>query len=117
MTQPILDPAVIASLRELDEDGAVLDEVIDLFSDDAPRRADRLRAALVAGDHLQARSVAHSLRGSASNIGVLIVASLARDIEHDLNAGRAVEPAAADVVRAALDAAIQALSAERSPRG
>jgi HPt (histidine-containing phosphotransfer) domain-containing protein len=114
MTEPILDPAIWASLRALDDDGAFLDEVIDLFIDDARPRVERVRAGLAGGDPQAARTAAHSLRGSAGNIGATAVAAMARDIEHDLDAGKPVAPAAVDALAAALDQAIQALSAERS---
>ncbi len=114
MTQPVLDPATWASLRALDDDGAFLDEVIDLFVDDARPRVERVRTALLAGDLQAARTAAHSLRGSAGNIGATAVATLPKDIEQALDAGQAFEPAAADALEAALDLAIQALTAERS---
>lgn len=114
MTQPVLDPATWASLRAIDDDGAFLDEVIDLFVVDARPRVERVRTALLAGDRQVAQAAAHSLRGSAGNIGATAVSSLAKDIEHALGAGHAVEPGAADALEVALDLAIQALTAERS---
>lgn len=114
MTDPVLDPAVWASLRALDDDPAFLDELIDLFVDDARPRVSRLRAALETGDRAAARAAAHSLRGAAGNIGASAAAALARDIEHDLDGGGALDPAVADPLEAALARAIDALNAQRS---
>lgn len=94
--QPLLDPAVWEALRALDDDPAFLDELIDLFVDDAMPRAERVRASLAAGDHATAQAAAHSIRGTAGNIGASHVAAMATTIEHDLEAGVAVTAERAD---------------------
>jgi HPt (histidine-containing phosphotransfer) domain-containing protein len=67
----VLDPAVIASLRELTPPGEpdVLTEVLQLFLEDVPTRIARLRVAWQAGNAEELQRAAHSLKGSAGNIG------------------------------------------------
>lgn len=111
---PILDPAVWESLRVLDDDPAFLDELIDLYVDDALPRAERVRVALAAGDHATAQAAAHSIRGTAGNIGASQVAALATGIEHDLEAGVAVTADRVDRLHEALQRVVSALAAQRS---
>lgn len=115
MTQPpLIDPAVWESLRSLDDDPAFLDELIDLFVDDAMPRAERVRASLAAGDVAAARAAAHSIRGTAGNIGASGVAAMAADIEHDLDAGVAVTAERAEQLSEALRLVVTELQARRS---
>ncbi len=111
---PMLDPAVWESLRALDDDPAFLDELIDLFVDDAMPRAERVCASLAIGDYQTAQAAAHSIRGTAGNIGASQVAAMATDIEHDLEAGVVVTADRADQLRAALQCVVTALEARRS---
>ena len=69
--KPALDPAVIASLRELTPPGEpdVLKEVLQLFLEDVPGRIERLRTAWQGGNAVEVQRSAHSLKGSAGNIG------------------------------------------------
>jgi HPt (histidine-containing phosphotransfer) domain-containing protein len=71
MEAPVLDPAVIASLRDLTPPGEpdVLKELFELFLEDVPARIEKLRAAWQAGDAVGVQRAAHSLKGSAGNIG------------------------------------------------
>ena len=71
MDSPVLDPSVIASLRDLTPPGEpdVLKELFTLFLEDVPDRIARLRAAWQAGDAVGVQRAAHSLKGSAGNIG------------------------------------------------
>lgn len=71
MAAPALDPAVLDSLRELTPPGEpdLLAEVLQLFVTDAPARIERLRAAGQARDAEGVQRAAHSLKGSAGNIG------------------------------------------------
>lgn len=69
--QAVLDEAVLASLRQLTPPGEadILSEVLRLFLDEVPPRIERLRNALAAGDIQEVHRSAHSLKGSAGNIG------------------------------------------------
>jgi len=70
---PVLDDAVIASLRQLTPPGEpdVLAEVLRLFLSEVPRRMELLRIACAAGNIEGVYRSAHSLQGSAGNIGAM----------------------------------------------
>lgn len=67
----VLDPAVIETLRQLTPPGEpdVLTEVLQMFLAEVPPRIDRLRNAWAAGNIEEMYRAAHSLKGSAGNIG------------------------------------------------
>jgi len=71
MSESPLDPGVIERLRQLTPPGEpdVLAGVLGMFLDEVPRRIERLRIALAAGDIVEVGRSAHSLKGSAGNIG------------------------------------------------
>lgn len=68
---PVLDPDVIENLRQLTPPGEpdVLKELLTLFLEDVPARIEKLRAAWQAGDAVAVQRAAHSIKGSAGNIG------------------------------------------------
>jgi HPt (histidine-containing phosphotransfer) domain-containing protein len=68
---PVLDPTVLESLRQLTPPGEpdVLKELLTLFLEDVPGRIEKLRAAWQAGDAVGVQRSAHSIKGSAGNIG------------------------------------------------
>lgn len=67
----VLDPAVLEGLRSLTPPGEpdVLSEVLQMFLAEVPPRLDRLRNAWAAGNIEEVHRAAHSLKGSAGNIG------------------------------------------------
>ena len=67
----VLDPSVIDNLRQLTPPGEpdVLAEVLRLFLEEVPPRIARLRNAWAAGNIEEVHRAAHSLKGSAGNIG------------------------------------------------
>lgn len=72
MAEPaVLDQAVLESLRQLTPPGApdVLTEVLQMFLQEVPFRVARLRNAWASGDIEEMYRAAHSLKGSAGNIG------------------------------------------------
>ena len=71
MDQPVLDQVVIDALRRLTPAGEpdVLAEVLRLFLDEVPPRMVRLRNAWQSGNIEEMHRAAHSLKGSAGNIG------------------------------------------------
>ncbi len=72
MAEPaVLDQAVLESLRQLTPSGApdVLTEVLQMFLQEVPPRVARLRNAWASGDIEEMYRAAHSLKGSAGNIG------------------------------------------------
>lgn len=68
---PVLDPSVINTLRQLTVPGEpdVLTEVLKLFLEEVPSRLTRLRIAWAAQNIEEVHRLAHSLKGSAGNIG------------------------------------------------
>jgi len=82
----VIDPVVIASLRQLRIPGKPdpLAELISLFLQEAPQQLQALETAAVQNDHTSlARtfSACSSLKGSASNLGARNLAALCDEIE------------------------------------
>ncbi len=71
-----------ALLSRVGYDVEFLDMMAVMFREDCPRRLDELHTALAAGDAAQVRVAAHSLRGSAGNIGADRAATLASQLQH-----------------------------------
>ena len=77
-----IDPAVIQGLRDLggaDEPG-LLQELIDIFLEDAPLRMKDITEGLAAGDIGRVERGAHTLKSSSANIGALGLSELCRKI-------------------------------------
>ncbi len=83
MAAPVLDLLVIESLRQLTPPGEpdVLKEVLQLFLEDVPGRIERLRTACDAGNAAELHRVAHSLKGSAGNIGANDMLAVCRRLD------------------------------------
>jgi PAS domain S-box-containing protein len=111
----VLDPAMLDRLRELDAgtEQGFFRHIIGLFIDDSPKRLANLAAAIAAGDGLTAGRFAHSLKGSAANLGARRLAAVCAEIEA---LGRAGDlegiPALYAQAEAELRAAMDALAAE-----
>ena len=82
-TGPVLDPAVITTLRQLTAPGEpdVLTEVLKLFLEEVPTRMARLRNAWAAGNIEEVHRAAHSLKGSAGNIGAHGMFEICRQLD------------------------------------
>ena len=78
--EPTLDPVFLTPLRVPGEPEA-LGELVALFLQDAVARLDAFRQALAAHDAAGIKSAAHSLKGSAANLGGRRLARLASDVE------------------------------------
>jgi CheY-like chemotaxis protein len=91
----VLDQAVIAGLRELREPNQPdpLKELIELFLRDARPRLEKLEQALAARDAAGLAAVAHTLKGSASNLGARHLAALCATVEKHGKAGDLTEAA------------------------
>jgi len=78
-----LDQAVIAGLRELREPNEPdsLKELAELFMKDARMRIGRLERALADKDGPAAAAAAHTLKGSANNLGARHLAALCGSLE------------------------------------
>jgi len=82
-TAPVLDPAVVNTLRQLTMPGEpdVLTEVFKLFLEDVPQRIERLRNAYAGGNIQEVRRAAHSLKGSAGNIGARAMFAVCQQLD------------------------------------
>lgn len=89
MSGPVLDPAVIDNLRQLTPAGEpdVLAEVLELFLQDVPRRIATIRGASAVGDAAELYKTAHSLKGSAGNIGAQALFEVCRQLDDKGRAG------------------------------
>jgi histidine phosphotransfer protein HptB len=82
-TDPVLDPATIESLRALSDDGEFLKEIAGIFIDDTPQRIAELDQCQVSGDTAKFTRAAHSIKGSAANIGATHLGAAAAQLETD----------------------------------
>jgi HPt (histidine-containing phosphotransfer) domain-containing protein len=85
----VLDPAVINGLRSLTPPGEpdVLGEVLQMFLTEVPPRIDRLRNAWVAGNIEEVHRAAHSLKGSAGNIGAQALHAVCKQLDEQGRSG------------------------------
>ncbi len=84
--EEVIDPVVIASLRQLRLPGKPdpLAPLIDLFLNEAPEQIDLLETAVTQNDYtsmVRTFSAASSLKGSASSLGARHLAALCDEIE------------------------------------
>jgi HPt (histidine-containing phosphotransfer) domain-containing protein len=88
---PVLDRQVIETLRQLTPPGEpdVLTEVLQMFLSEVPPRLERLRNAWAAGDIQGVYRAAHSLKGSAGNIGAQRLYDVAAQLDELGRAGDA----------------------------
>jgi CheY-like chemotaxis protein len=103
-----LDQAVLDNIRAIDDDGTVLNEVIQMFLDEAPGYIEALRNALGSADAAQLGRVAHSMKSASFNVGAHALGELCRRLERQGKAGEIA--GAADLV-----AAIEALLKNLQP--
>jgi HPt (histidine-containing phosphotransfer) domain-containing protein len=78
-----LDDAVLASLQDVMEDEYPI--LLDTFVADSEERVRLLHEAQAEGDAQGVRLAAHSFKGSCSNMGAVLLASLCKELE---DAGR-----------------------------
>ncbi|MCL4811959.1 MAG: response regulator, partial [Vicinamibacteraceae bacterium] len=83
------DPKCLANLRALQEDGEddFVAELIDHFISDFPARVDEMRRALDHADARKVERVAHSLKSSCGNLGLVGLAGVCRVLEQRAAAG------------------------------
>lgn len=77
--QEHVDAATLSMLKEILEDGFA--GLLETFIKDSSERIEQLRGVLEAKDCDGIRRNAHSIKGSASNLGANALASLASDLE------------------------------------
>ena len=101
-----LDQAVLDNIRAIDDDGTVLNEVIQMFLDEAPGYVDALRHALGSADAAQLGRVAHSMKSASFNVGAHALGELCRRLERQ---GKAGDIAGAPDLVAAIEALLKNL--------
>jgi CheY-like chemotaxis protein len=82
---PMIDAEALDNLRSLRMDGEPdpLAELVELFLNDTPDRIKQMQAALQSSNGIDLDAAAHSLKGSASNLGAKqIAAGCARIMQH-----------------------------------
>jgi CheY-like chemotaxis protein/HPt (histidine-containing phosphotransfer) domain-containing protein len=79
----VLDPSVIAALRELGgaDDPGLFVELVHMFLEDTPERLKSLGEALAKNDPTGLERAAHALKSSSANLGALGLSGLFKDIE------------------------------------
>lgn len=99
---PVLDRAVIDTLRQLTPPGEpdVLTEVLQMFLDEVPPRLERLRNAWVAGNIQEVHRAAHSLKGSAGNVGARRLYDVCKQLDELGKAGDTASSALVDSLMA-----------------
>jgi len=79
------DPARMIELT--DGDLALIEELVGVFLEDTPHRMDDLKQAIVEGDAERAIREAHSIKGTAGNMGCTELQQLTLEIEKDVRGG------------------------------
>jgi two-component system, sensor histidine kinase and response regulator len=81
--EPVIDRSLLENLRELQGDGApdILNDLIELFLSDVPLQLADLREAAEAGESHSVERIAHTLKGSAANMGALRMQALLAELE------------------------------------
>ena len=79
-----LDERVLANFRNFESSAAVdpLTELVELFREEIPRQRKAIAAAQAAGSREELNRLAHTYKGSASNIGARKLAFLYRQLEN-----------------------------------
>jgi two-component system sensor histidine kinase/response regulator len=89
--EAVHDPTVFdreALLARLMGDEDLVEDIVACFLDDSAVQMDRLRDHVRAGDTALAEGRAHTLKGSAANVGGIAMSATASDVERAGRAGR-----------------------------
>lgn len=110
---PVVDYGVIDELRQLQLDGEpdLLAELVEVFVEDASARLKTLREALNQADADGVAKIAHTLKGSAGNLGASRMAHLAAQLEER---GRSGNLDGAEDLLGELDSEFEKANAELS---
>ena len=84
----VIDPQSIENLRALNpgDDDAFLREIAGIFLEDTPQRIAELDESLLAGDVARFTRAAHSIKGSSSNLGAVVLQAAAEKLEQQARA-------------------------------
>jgi two-component system, sensor histidine kinase len=78
----LLDLITLQNLVELDDGGhTLLEEMLEIFRDDTPRRLQDIVTAAAKGDAEELSRAAHALKGGAGALGAKTLRYLAADLE------------------------------------
>ena len=103
---PVLDPRVLADLREILDDD--VDAIVAEYLRDAQRLAAEAQSALAGGDPTTLRRAAHSLKSASATVGATALSRVCARVEAALRHG--------DVAAAAPDVPLIADLERRSAR-
>jgi HPt (histidine-containing phosphotransfer) domain-containing protein len=92
MNPEVLDPGALAQLREVDEDGSLVAEVIETFLSDAPKQIEAIERGVATGDSKLLDRAAHTLKATSATVGAMILSAICKELE---SLGRAGDTAAA----------------------
>ncbi|AYN94946.1 MULTISPECIES: Hpt domain-containing protein [unclassified Pseudomonas] len=79
MSLPHLDTDTLLALQEIMEDE--YGNLLDTYISDSEERIRALKEAYAEQELVQLRHVAHSFKGSSSNMGAVVLTNLCRDLE------------------------------------
>lgn len=83
MSGPVINSATISNLRALGgKDPGFLREIVTIFLSDMPARIAELEAGLAAGETEKFVRAAHSIKGSAANLGATRLQGAAERLEN-----------------------------------
>ncbi len=83
IAEEVLDQSVLASLRELQEEGEpdILEEVGGLFLKHAPEKISAIEKAVAEGNAKGLQVAAHSLKSSSAYVGAMLLSAMSKDLE------------------------------------
>lgn len=113
MSANTLDRELLASLRLIMEDEFAA--LLNAWWQDAGEKMEQLHEAVRNNNHDMVRRIAHSLKGSGSNLGLLSLNAVSREIESTAATMDLSSPAAGQMladVQQAINASAQALQEE-----
>jgi two-component system, sensor histidine kinase and response regulator len=95
-----LDRRALENIRALERDGgpSVLEEVIRIYLDEAPRHLSGLHAAAGIEDAAELARIAHAFKSASQNVGASQLGDLCRELERQGKAGAIAD--AAGLIRA-----------------
>ena len=80
----VLDPVILDSIRELEsmgEQAGLLEKIINLYLETAPKNIEQMRIAIANHDVGALKVAAHTLKSSSANLGARGVAELCKGLE------------------------------------
>jgi histidine phosphotransfer protein HptB len=82
-SENVIDPEAIENLRALtpEDPDSFLRDIVGIFLDDTPARLAELRKSLAEADRSTFTRAAHSIKGSASNLGAIQLRAISAELE------------------------------------